>query len=235
MTQTIRLVSLCSGLAFSLPLSLAAQEPASIPDDPEVDVRIEVPRGTTYERVSFTVSPASYVVVIRVGPAGNVAVLYPSSPAVDRAFVTSAKPVVLKPLIAKNTSAEIFAFASRTPFDFSKVSDGTGWNSLHLASFKGLSGHAIAEEFVTEITSPLARVAMATAPNGAMVLVDKGYRPATRGLAAFKSMPCPTLSRQVGTVGGMAVCSGIGKAGNFISKPVISSPVLQKTIATKKN
>jgi hypothetical protein len=234
MTQTIRRVSVGAALAICIPPTLQAQESA-LPDDPEVNVRIEVPRGTTYERVLFTVSPASYVVVIRVSPTGNVAVLFPSSASVDNAFVTSAKPLVVKPLIAKNTSAEIFAFASRTPFDFSKVSDGAGWNSLHLASFKGLSGETIAEEFVTEIASPLARVAMSRALNGGAVLVDKGYRPATRGLAAFKAMPCPTLSRQVGSVAGMTVCSGIGKTANFISKPVISPPVLQKTVVTKKN
>jgi hypothetical protein len=175
------------------------------------------------------------VVVIRVSPTGNVGVLYPVTASVDKAFITSAKRVVLKPLIAKNASAGIFAFASRTPFDFSKVSDGEGWNSLHLASFKGLSGQTIAEEFVTEISSPLARVAMATAPNGGIVLLDKGYRQATRGLAAFKAMPCPTLSRQVGSVAGMAVCSGIGKTSSFVSKPVYSQPVLEKTIVTKKN
>ena len=219
MMSISRFLSL-SAVSCTFALSVNAQDTAPQRDDPDITVRVERPRSGSFDRVFFAASPNSYVAVIRVGPTGRIDVLYPTTPSTEASFVKSSKRVAVRPLPSRmaNGYGEVYAFASRAPFDFSAASDGDGWNSLHLATLNGATGEEVAIAFANEMSGPLSRVSMAAADLGPTLLVDRRYREATPRLAAFKARSCPTLSMPVGSSGGVPICSAIGKSGTFRGK-----------------
>jgi hypothetical protein len=165
-------------------------------------VRLGTPDARVSDRVYFSTAAGNYAVVIRVTPLGRVDVLFPQRPNVNDARVVSNAEMEAKPPVSMSRSSsigEVYAFASRTPFDFSKVSDGGSWNGLHLAILPGGTTESVAVWFGNEISAEKDRVAMTAAMPGQWSIVDKRYREATPWLASFRRQQCPSLSLALGT------------------------------------
>jgi hypothetical protein len=215
-----------------------AQGTTSELPDPSIDVTLENPRSDKLSRVRFSATPGTYVTVISVSSNGKVEVLYPASPDVTSAFVTSSRTVTLPRLTSTSRlqlQRDIYAFASFVPFNFAKVSDGSGWNSLHLSNYGIGSGENIALAFAAEISDPAARVVMAPAITESGVLVTRQFTPATRWLATFHNKPCPYLSTVTGSRGGFVSCSGVGRGQATIAtrRTPQPNPAFEKKTAKK--
>jgi hypothetical protein len=219
---SIRAITLVSAVVVAaiFPTRVCAQSERAVSaaHDPDVDVSIENPRNDKLSRIRFSATPGTYVVVIGVSSNGKVDVLYPAAPEIADAFRQSSETVTV-PRVAgtsrTKSQRDIYAFASYVPFNFAKVSDGSGWNNLHLASYARGPGEQIARAFAAEISDPSSRVVVAPAIIESGVFATNTYRHATPWLAAFHSKPCPYLSR-VTTVAGAPQCSAVGAAKAYV-------------------
>lgn len=170
--------------------------PADRPEDPEVSLTIRNEGQAHRQVINFSATPGSFVVLIRVNPAGVVDVLHPATPSLERSLVRSEKSVRVSSLSnpkAFYSHGTVFAFVSRNPFDFSKVSGKSGWNSLHLRSYSGISAETIARTFGDEISLPWSRVIMTDPMYSGAVAGTKSGESLT-WLTTFRNKECPTLA-----------------------------------------
>ena len=194
-------IGLLAAALFLTTDAAAQQTPAISPrsEDPNVFVNIRTEGQAHRQVIDFSATPNSFVVLIRVNNYGTVEVLYPSTPSIDRALVRSEKPIRVSSLSnpkAFYSQGSVFAFVSNDPFDFSKVADGSGWNSLHLASYSGISAESVARTFLDEIADRSSRVVMTDPMFSNAVLGTKSSEPLS-WLTEFRSKGCPTLATRI--------------------------------------
>lgn len=193
-------------IAVSLVTSAASAQQHAVSAAPDPEISVVTPPVTRY--INFVATPNSYVVLLRISNMGAVDVLYPAIPSVDRARVKSADNVQV-PTIAstprERSASSVFAFVSSAPYDFSKVSDTNGWNSLHLSSYGGRTDALIAAEFASEIAGPDGRVIMSRATYGGDMLVVHSAGQSSAKLAAFLNR-CPALQVSVVSANGTLSC-----------------------------
>lgn len=160
--------------------ALGAQAPSAatpITTPPGVDVWFDRTSYQTFDKatVYFAAEPGSYVVVVRVTPRGNLDVLYPLSPGSQAPYRVTADartPVTFR-LDGIEGIGEVSAISSSVPFDFSKVADGTRWNSKRLAHPRaGIEG-SLSSGFFDDITgAPGSRYGIASAVYGVGVVAS---------------------------------------------------------------
>ncbi len=113
-------------------------------DRPPVDVWIDRYSFSYGERLRayFQTDPGAYVTVLRVTTRGDLKVLYPHTPTVQRAFtydllVDDEVPYATDAAFYLNEPAGVgfvFAIASYTPFDYRAVTSGDRWSTLQFTA-----------------------------------------------------------------------------------------------------
>ncbi len=132
---------------------------------PDVNVWIDryVFRSGERIRAYFESEPGAYVTILRVSTLGNVSVLYPRRPTVQRAYrerlSNDEVPYNGRPEFYLNEPEGVgivFAIASFEPFDYSAFNSGGQWSMRRLVgSYYGDPYRAI-DNFVAETLSPRA-------------------------------------------------------------------------------
>jgi hypothetical protein len=128
-------------------------------DGPSVNVWIDRYSFSYGERLRayFQTDPGAYVTVLRVTTNGNVRVLYPHLPTVQRAFTYD---LLVDDEIPYSTDVAfylneppgvgvVFAIASYTPFDYRGVSSGGRWSTLRLTTSQYDDPFTIVSRFVS--------------------------------------------------------------------------------------
>lgn len=116
--------------------------PASSEIAPSIDLWLDQPsynRGNRM-RPHFSTEPGVYVVIGRVTPKGELAVMYPLWPGSQKPYALGRYPDDRIPysesgLYETGGLGMVFAIASYEPFDFSAFRDGPSWSNDRLRKF----------------------------------------------------------------------------------------------------
>lgn len=135
-------------------------------DGPSVSVWIDRYSFSYGERLRayFQTEPGAYVTVLRITTNGNVRVLYPHLPTVQRAFTYDLLaddeiPYATDAAFYLNESpgvGVVFAIASYTPFNYRSVSSGGRWSTLRLSTDRYEDPFTIVSRFVSRTLAPRA-------------------------------------------------------------------------------
>jgi len=128
-------------------------------DGPNVQVWIDRYSYSNGERIRafFQAEEGSYVTVLRVTSRGDVKVLYPHTPTIQRAFtsdqlVDDEIPYATDAAMYLNEPSGVgfvFAIASYTPFNYRPVTSGGRWSTLQLASNRYEDAFTVVNRFLT--------------------------------------------------------------------------------------
>ena len=128
-------------------------------DGPNVQVWIDRYSYSDGERIRafFQAEEGSYVTVLRVTSRGDVKVLYPHTPTIQRAFtsdqlVDDEIPYATDAAMYLNEPSGVgfvFAIASYTPFNYRSVTSGGRWSTLQLASNRYEDAFTVVNRFLT--------------------------------------------------------------------------------------
>ena len=157
--------------AFVCASEVSAQQTV-VASTPDPEIFVTTPPVTRF--INFSATPGSYVLLVSITNTGNLDVLYPAIPSADLARVNSAAKVQVPTLATQkpNSLGAVFAFVSSAPYDFSKVASASGWNTLHLSNYAGITDDLIARAFGSDVAGANARVIMSRAtPGGRMAII----------------------------------------------------------------
>lgn len=128
-------------------------------DGPEIQVWIDRYTYNSGERIRafFQTEPGSYVTVLRVTSRGDIKVLYPHTPKVQRAYTSNQLVNDEIPFAADagmyvnepRGVGFVFAIASYTPFNYKWVTGGGRWSTVQLASNRNEDPFTLVSRFVT--------------------------------------------------------------------------------------
>jgi hypothetical protein len=114
-------------------------------------------------RAYFESEPGAYITILRVSTLGNVSVLYPRRPTVQRAYrdrlSNDEVPYNGRPEFYLNEPAGVgfvFAIASFEPFDYSAFNSGGQWTMRRLVGAPYGDPYRVVNNFVAEALSPRA-------------------------------------------------------------------------------
>ena len=128
-------------------------------DGPQVQVWIDRYSYSSGDRIRafLQAEPGSYVTVLRITSRGDIKVLYPHVPTIQRAFtndqlVDDEIPFATDAGMYLNEPSGVgfvFAIASYTPFNFRPVTSGGRWSTIQLASNRYEDAFTVVNRFVT--------------------------------------------------------------------------------------